>query len=336
MNTLENHNIIDGLIVSYSDADTLTNDGTITKAVSLGGGDDRLINDHGTIEGAVDLGVGNDTLSTVAGIIKGNIIGVWYHWLANWSTRAVALRMLRPDLFKDPATKFVVDQSAMREPFRSILTALGIQDDRLVVWDQARDILLRDGIIVSFLNQNYLYPDLMKVLAKDLKTYFLPAIDRTDPVKAPGHVRRIFASRQGFKEARRRVANFDEIKGLLEEFGFDIVQLGEFSAAEQVEMFSAAEFVIGVHGSDLVNVMFCPPTSKLLVIENARNISAGLSVSLDVLGSIFGVEYHALVVDEFIDPDMDYSDFNNIHYRDVIVDPAALRDAMLRMGCYPA
>lgn len=276
-------------------------------------------------------------------IIGGPIDGVWYHWLANWCTRIVLLQRLRPDVFNNPDVKFVVDKSAVRAPFVQIMLALGITEDRLLVWDQSTDLHLTDAIVVSFMNQNYLYPDLMRILSYNLKKFFcrdLIDLPLTTSVIGSGSKhsrcrRRIFASRQGFTTARRRVKNFTEIECILNEFGFDIVELGKCTAEEQITMFSEAEFVLGVHGSDLVNVMFCPPKSKMLVIENERNISSGLSVSLNVLSNIFEIEYHCLVVDEFIETNVDYSDFTNVHYRDVVIPTTALREALIRIGCHP-
>lgn len=276
-------------------------------------------------------------------ILGGPIDGVWYHWLANWSTRILALQMLRPDIFNDPEVKFIVDSSATRDPFAQIIRALGIPDDRLVVWNQLNDLHIEDAVIVSFLNQNYLYPDLMKILSARLKKHFIS--DYVDNVPGtnvssvrPGlsaRRRRVFASRQGFTSARRRVKNFAEIESILDEFGFDILELGKCTAEQQVNIFSEAEFVLGVHGSDLVNIMFSQPKTKVLVVENARNISSGLSVSLNVLSDIFDLDYNVLVVDEFIEDDVDYTNFNNLHYRDVIVPPSVLRDTLVQMGCHP-
>ena len=259
-------------------------------------------------------------------IIGGPIDSVWYHWLVSWCARFFIVRQLRPDLFQDPSVRFMVCTEA-RNQFRETALAVGIPEDRITWVTHDNDYLVQDAIVVTFPDQRFLYPEVVRGIAATLKANLASDI-------GPGR-RRIFASRQSFATPKRRVANWAAVQPVLEAFGFEVVELGQMSARDQISLFSQAQFVLGVHGSDLANLIFCEPGTTALVIENERNVYHGLSVSLDILSQIVGVAYHCMIADEAIDPDADYSHFPTLHNRDVLIDPDRLRDTLIELGCQP-
>jgi hypothetical protein len=54
----------------------------------------------------------------------------------------------------------------------------------------------------------------------------------------------------------RRVANRDELQGVLDRYDIDTYLPGELSVREQVALFSRADLVVGPHGAGLTNVVF--------------------------------------------------------------------------------
>jgi len=63
----------------------------------------------------------------------------------------------------------------------------------------------------------------------------------------------------------RKVTNADEIERLLISRGFVIVQPEKFSFLEQVQLFANAKVVIASSGAALANIIFCPPTTEILI-----------------------------------------------------------------------
>ncbi len=84
-----------------------------------------------------------------------------------------------------------------------------------------------------------------------LRDRFLPAD------VAPPH-RRLYVGR-GNQKHTRRVDNEAEVLAALEPLGFESIDPGQMSPAEQVRAFAEAECVVGVHGAGLTNLAFCPP-----------------------------------------------------------------------------
>ncbi len=102
---------------------------------------------------------------------------------------------------------------------------------------------------------HFISPVAIQHLRRELARRIAPAID------AP---RRIYLSRQG--AATRRLANEAELLPLLEQHGFVAVDAQGMSAAEQLALFQSAEFILGVEGAALVNLLIAPAHARVGVI----------------------------------------------------------------------
>jgi capsular polysaccharide biosynthesis protein len=62
----------------------------------------------------------------------------------------------------------------------------------------------------------------------------------------------------------RQVENAAEVRDFLERAGFITVRLESLSLLEQVRLFASAEFVVGPHGAGLANLLFTPPSARVI------------------------------------------------------------------------
>jgi capsular polysaccharide biosynthesis protein len=125
-----------------------------------------------------------------------------------------------------------------------------------------------------------------------------------------GGGRRLFVSRGD--AGWRRVANEDELAGVLEERGFEIVECARLPLARQIELFAEAEIVVGPHGGGMTNLLFSPPGTKVLELfsvtaaqgdSNYRVIASHLGQPYArLLGEIVGEGRSAHDLDMRIDP----------------------------------
>lgn len=81
--------------------------------------------------------------------------------------------------------------------------------------------------------------------------------------RRPKKGKRLYTGR--LDAVHRRVVNEDEVVRALEREGFTNVVGSRLSFAEQVELFSDAEVIIGIHGAGLANLFFAPP--EAVVVE---------------------------------------------------------------------
>jgi capsular polysaccharide biosynthesis protein len=72
--------------------------------------------------------------------------------------------------------------------------------------------------------------------------------------------KKIFINRENESSSHnRKIVNIDEVKKLLIDQGFEILTLSTYNFKEQVEIFKAANFIVGLHGAGLTNVVFSKP-----------------------------------------------------------------------------
>jgi hypothetical protein len=65
---------------------------------------------------------------------------------------------------------------------------------------------------------------------------------------------KIYISRQD--SGRRKILNIDELKPILQRYGFEIYNPGEMSFKNQVKLFSQADIIVGPHGGGIMNIIF--------------------------------------------------------------------------------
>lgn len=219
-------------------------------------------------------------------VLGGPFDGVWYHWLFNWCPRLLLLRDLRPDLLASHDVRFIVHPNALEGQFRAVLDTFGIARERFVAIDSLRDYRIEQATLVSFLDQQKLYPDTIRAFADHL----LEAWDLIDEPESTG----IFTSRQALTPPKRRISNFEEIEPVLAAFSLQVVDCGALSAREQARIFRAARVVVGAHGSDLSNLLFCRPGTKVLVLESALSITSDAHLGLKYLCEVLELDYSVM------------------------------------------
>src|SRR6476469_9150065 len=77
-------------------------------------------------------------------------------------------------------------------------------------------------------------------------------------------LKRIYISRNAGTE--RRTINEYEVLNLLNELGFTRIFAESISFAEQVSLMAQAEVVVLMHGSAVINLVFCQPGTKVIEI----------------------------------------------------------------------
>ena len=94
--------------------------------------------------------------------------------------------------------------------------------------------------------------------------------------------KRIFLSR---KDCNRRNINENELKPILDKYGFEFVYSGEMDILSQARMFNQAEYIIGPSGAAFTNLLFCSKGCQvLLFVSHHHNTTcySSLAAPLDV------------------------------------------------------
>jgi hypothetical protein len=132
--------------------------------------------------------------------------------------------------------------------------------------------------------------------------------------------RKIFISRRG----RRILNNETEIRELLIEYGFEIIEDTYRTVDEQIDLFNSASVIVAVHGAGLSNLVWCQPKTKVIeLFYSGYNIPC-----FYYLATVLDLEYACL-----FDKSKDQDSFAN-QYCDLEIDPILLRNLIERVLIY--
>lgn len=84
--------------------------------------------------------------------------------------------------------------------------------------------------------------------------------------------KKIFINRPA--KTGRYIANFEEIRPVLEEEGFEIAEMENKTIEEQIALLSSAGIVASIHGAAMANILFCDPRTKILEVTAAECVNS--------------------------------------------------------------
>lgn len=108
---------------------------------------------------------------------------------------------------------------------------------------------------------------------------------------SPTGMRRIFLDRG--KTTLRYVQNMDQIRPILEEYGFEIIDSAGLSVKQQALLFRQCRYLVGIHGAGLTNMIY-RQGMKLSVLEVA-NPMPYLPFHYLMLAKIYGFDYDVIL-----------------------------------------
>ena len=109
----------------------------------------------------------------------------------------------------------------------------------------------------------------------------------------PSKGRRIFLDRSIGKG--RYISNMKEIIPVLNKYHFELVDTDGWSLEEQIVLFSETEFLIGLHGAGLTNIMFSYNNQLRIIEINPPN---RIACQYYWLADIFGYRYNCILGDD--------------------------------------
>jgi capsular polysaccharide biosynthesis protein len=172
---------------------------------------------------------------------------------------------------------------------QELLSLAGVSDDDLVVYFPRRDLIrCKELFVCSQHRIDYsLHPSaniVYDALASRVASTSAEAHHSTNL--------RIFCARPTDEKRANELLNYKEVEDILSKRGFLTLRPEELSVTEQIELFSRAEAVVGVHGSALHNTVFSPAQTKVVSLispETPHFAQAGVgSIRKQPTGFVFG------------------------------------------------
>ncbi len=205
-------------------------------------------------------------LDGVAAVLATDSAGIYYHWVMDLLLRYALL--LRAGFTLESFDKIIIGSCS--KPFQAeTLELLGLKTDhgnKLIQTSDHVHIQVDTLVVPSYPAAAAQYRPWQ---IKFLRDSFLP--QSSSDMTQKGEKKRIYISRGD--ATYRRVLNEADVIELLEEYGFEVVQLADFSFAEQAALMASAEVVVAPHGSGLTNLIFCSPGTKIVEIFSPEMVA---------------------------------------------------------------
>lgn len=166
-----------------------------------------------------------------------------------------------------------------------ILKITGLNKYPHVNWDGQNTIVnrlyLHSSIRTKTKSFDLLNPVIIREFANNIKEKL--SLARSD--------RKIFISRQN--SYGRRVKNWEEIKRILIQFDFEILELESLVVEQQIKLFAEASVVIGAHGAGFTNLIF---STNVKVLEIFGEPPGHFSEYYKLCKTL-GFDYHFMFTD---------------------------------------
>jgi len=194
------------------------------------------------------------------------------HWLVDALPRLALLPEFPPD------TRIIVPPD-LRPYQKESLEMLG-------VWDRCR---LTPEVHLEI--ERYFFSSTVSMLAC-YNPYMISFLRKTLlPKKDPNYSspRKFFFLRTA---RRRPVQNIEEITGFFRSKGWAIVKDMDLTLAQTIKLFSEAEVLCSNQGSNMTNVLFCPPGCTVMHLVPDNNLDGWI----DWIAEVCQLNYHFSVV----------------------------------------
>ena len=184
--------------------------------------------------------------------------GNFYHFLHDVLPRVAVLEQAgieRPDKWYVPSTTRFQ---------RELLELWGIAPHEIVNSDEVRHVRAETLVVPGLASTIERNPPWVSRLLRE--RLVPPGLERV-----PG--RNLYLARRvGLHN--RCVLNEDEVLGVLEPLGFEVVDPGDLSVKDQIRMFAEADVVVAPHGASLANIPFFSPGAALLELFPSQSMVA--------------------------------------------------------------
>ena len=191
----------------------------------------------------------------------------YYHWITDYLIQVFAIEAYRERVGRDPLVLVPSNPPAW---IRDSLSFAGIDDNRILEWAGGRTTFSSVAVggshyhTISARESHAPSPTMIAQLGDRIRAA-VPEVkaDVADQAK------RLYVSRADATD--RRVRNENALMKVLDDYGFERIVPGKKSFAEQVQLFSEAEIVLGPHGAGLTNIVFATETVLIELFGSYRN-----------------------------------------------------------------
>lgn len=172
----------------------------------------------------------------------------YFHWLCEVLPKLVDL--------KESSHEFVLllpDNDFVRKTGKETIDLLKLSFADIIFMNINAFYSVPKMYFIPSVSEGGLNDDLLKEINKIYSGKTTPASNR------------LYISRR--KAAFRKILNEDDLTTLMTTYGFEVISAEDFSFAEQINLFSKANMLVGIHGAGLSNALLMPQNSTIVELR---------------------------------------------------------------------
>lgn len=123
-----------------------------------------------------------------------------------------------------------------------------------ITFESREQVLVKDLIVFKNLSISHFNPKILDSIR-----------DRLVPESINTPSRKVFISRA--KARFRKVLNEELLYSILQEKGFEVLCLEDYSVKDQIRIFSETKILLGIHGAGLTNMVYMPKGGKVIELR---------------------------------------------------------------------
>ena len=176
-----------------------------------------------------------------------------FHWICDVLPRLLSIRNHTKDF-----VLLLQDSSYTRKIALQSLQLLKLEFDDIILMSDGDSYNIRELYFVSKIAPSGW---MHSVLMNELRNEFIAG-------KQTGN-KRVYISRS--KAAVRKILNEVMLVPVLKLYGFEVLHAEDLSLSEQIDIFSSADTIAGIHGAGLTNCIFMQPDSNIIELRRKEN-----------------------------------------------------------------
>ena len=250
--------------------------------------------------------------------LLGEQSGSYAHFLLDYAVKLRSLDALRSDERED--CKIILRRN--RPLFQDqILELLGCDKEQFVGWDGAGSLQVK----TLYLGSHSRRDDSLKYGAnpRDYEWLCRRMVQNARGAWKGAATPNIFISRR--KGRGRHTENEEEVDSFLRQYGFRTIEPGDYTVAEQVDLFRQAKVIVSPEGSGQANMIFADRPTVIEVIPKHRPLSKQSAVI-----RLMKFRY-AAVAGHPVEP----KDVKGARGPNIRIDVKELEDVLHKLGIFP-
>lgn len=211
-----------------------------------------------------------------------NMSNNYYHFMLQVASRFYLLSKVEIN----QTVPLVLDEQVMKIPqMKEVVEALNIDNRKIILIKKNQ--LLKVNTLYVISEPNVIVPNSFArgerrtenfAFDKNALDYLKYTLMKRIPSCDDIYPKRAFLSRKGCSKRR---CNEEELEPVLSKFGFESLQTGNLTIAQQIALFSNVEHVIGGSGAAFTNLLFCNEGAKAtLFMSGPYNVTCFSSLAI--------------------------------------------------------